>query len=183
MGKKGQKAWNRKEFDDSKLKKEYLARRPVQDIAREYGCSMPTVYRRLKELGITRNRSQAIMGHTPWNKQGWYKDSQGYIYVQLDKDSPFLSMITGARYVREHRLVMAKYLGRSLERWEVVHHHNGIKDDNRIENLELYPNQGNHLAMTRLQAENEQLKQELGECRAVLKAVMDTTPPQPEGGE
>lgn len=47
-------------------------------------------------------------------------------------------------YVRQHRLVMEKHLGRFLAPEEVVHHIDGDRKNNVIENLRLFPNESEH---------------------------------------
>lgn len=55
-------------------------------------------------------------------------DPDGYVYFN----------IAGRGGVFEHRLVMERHLGRELRRGENVHHRNGVRHDNRLENLELW---------------------------------------------
>lgn len=59
---------------------------------------------------------------------------RGYLYVRAEEHP----RATKSGYVLEHILVMEKKLGRLLTEGENVHHINGIKDDNRAENLELW---------------------------------------------
>lgn len=60
--------------------------------------------------------------------RGRYK-KRGYVYVPNPD---------GGNPVFEHRVIMERFLGRKLTKGEFVHHRNGVRDDNRIENLELW---------------------------------------------
>ena len=74
--------------------------------------------------------------HHGWKGGKFLKD--GYVWILTDE---FYS--TGKnrkKYFPEHRIVMQNFLGRKLIKFEEVHHINGIKDDNRIENLKLVVN-------------------------------------------
>jgi hypothetical protein len=58
----------------------------------------------------------------------------GYVRVWVPMDTPGRPK---NGYMMEHRVVMQEHIGRPLQPWEIVHHRNGIKDDNRPENLEI----------------------------------------------
>ena len=63
--------------------------------------------------------------------------SAGYVRVWLPETDTFHPMCDSKGYVYEHRLLMAKSLGRCLTRNEIPHHENKCTSDNRLENLEL----------------------------------------------
>jgi hypothetical protein len=65
---------------------------------------------------------------------------RGYKMILVDDHPNAVLKGGGLKYVREHRIVMEKHIGRLLTKDEVVHHKNGNTLDNRIENLELMTN-------------------------------------------
>ena len=80
--------------------------------------------------------------HPAW-RGGRTRDG-GYTLIKLDPSNFFYPMVDNGGYIREHRLVMAQRLGRCLQSWECVHHKNGVKTDNKPENLELTTH-GSHI--------------------------------------
>ena len=96
--------------------------------------------------------------HDESRKLGTTTTWGNYEYISLPKNSPYISMTkSNTTWVKVHRLVMAQSLGRPLQCWEVVHHINGNKKDNHLENLELLSDT-EHKQITSLQSYIKELE-------------------------
>lgn len=96
-----------------------------------YKCNL---IRNLKKY----RRKKNIDVNTPVKKKN--KNGEGHIstqgYVYLTKVGHPNAKNKGRIF--EHTFIMSQHIGRPLKKGESVHHKNGIKSDNRIENLELW---------------------------------------------
>lgn len=169
---------------DGEIKRLYCEERiTTTKIGQMFGVNGQTIVRRLERMGIERvganwhtNPESAPLG------DGRSLDKGGYILTKLQWDDPYYPMANAAGYAREHRLVMARHLGRCLEPWEVVHHINHVRTDNRVENLELSETSLHstesvaHESLVHLKRENvllrecvRALRDEIAELRTELK--------------
>ena len=148
----------------------------IADRAYRHGIKIPAKTKDGKSenmrTGIAQSFPNGRFGKHASNwKGGKHKDSRGYVFIYAP-DHPHAK---NRKYVYEHRLVMEKYLGRYLVPGEIVHHINGVKDDNRLENLEVKM-QGQHISdhwiagheVKKLRKENEQLRQRIAELEKRL---------------
>jgi hypothetical protein len=101
------------------------------------GCDFPGCTKRHFALGYCQGHWRQLREKRPLaplrEKKGWYIN-RGYVYVL----EPMHPNAKRDGYVAEHAKVMTARLGRPLESFEEVHHKNGIRSDNRPENLELW---------------------------------------------
>ena len=120
----------------------------LDEVQRLHGHKYSTAYlsKMCREYGIQCPRSGPRSGslHKGW-RGGRILSKDGYVEVYVPghprrrKHTP---------YMLEHRLVMEAHLGRLLDSKEVVHHKNGVTTDNRIENLEVFRSNAEHLRAT-----------------------------------
>lgn len=96
------------------------------------GCPKMAVQPGSKLCGMHRNRLVKSGSVGPANS---YTKARGTWSINRDG---YVTKVVGRRTVWQHRVVMADLLGRDLLPTEEVHHKNGIRDDNRPENLELW---------------------------------------------
>ena len=104
----------------------------VKEVAKICNVSTVTLAKKFKKQGL-----KADQYH-----KGYIKTWAGYIKIY----KPEHPRTDSKGYVHEHTLIMEKNLGRLLNNNEIVHHINEIKDDNRIENLELFDDWKKHIA-------------------------------------
>jgi len=117
----------------SKVKKKWW-----QDVKKNH----PKKYKQIcKNIGkSSEGRGKGLIGPKSYGWRGgrYTTERDGYVFVYVpEHPNAKRSGTGGGGYVLEHRLVIEKSLGRYLTNNEEVHHINGKKDDNRIENLEL----------------------------------------------
>lgn len=114
----------------------------VHQLGRQFQCGYMTIKRLINRNGFTlRPSSETTRGEFNSNWRGGRVICEGGYIGIFKPNHPYAGI---RKYVLEHRLFMEKHLGRYLKPEECVHHINGIKDDNRIENLMLFESNAEH---------------------------------------
>lgn len=112
----------------------------VGSTALEFKVDRKTINKILQDNNIGKKNiektKQEQLMYTPSSKR---IDQHGYVVIVVPpEEKAVCGLAINQWQISEHRYVMSKHLGRPLEKGENVHHKNGVRADNRLENLELW---------------------------------------------
>jgi len=117
-------------------------------VSAKFGCHQGIVSKIAIKHGVSDGRKASGERHGSW-KGGVVKNGEGYVLERIYPDDPNFGMAGRSGYVPQHRLVMARSLRRNISPYESVHHINGDRTDNRLENLQLrYGKHGKGVVLT-----------------------------------
>lgn len=140
-GRGGKRLYNLTSTQIAEMVSMYMGGDSCEKISEHLQVPWPTVNRLLKEQGVSLRPGGFRQGdqHHAWAGGRVVRD--GYVLVLVREDDPLYCMsqakAAGVRYAHEHRLVMARHLGRPLRSTETVHHIDGNRQNNDITNLQL----------------------------------------------
>lgn len=106
-------------------------------IARDLRASQSVIGRLLRSMGLEPTRPGILRGERHGSWKGGVTSAGRYLLERVAPDDPMAPMRMLNGYVPQHRLVLARALGRPLTRDETVHHRDGDTRNNALENLEL----------------------------------------------
>lgn len=109
----------------------------LAELARGHASNPITVRGALRRAGVDTGSDRYKSGPDHPNWKGGFKTVEGYKAVMPTSEEALLCPPGVNGYVLEHRLVMAKALGRPLTESETVHHIDGDRKHNDISNLQL----------------------------------------------
>lgn len=105
------------------------------------------------------------------NWKGGIRRAQGYVFLQRP-DHPKAGK---NGYVREHVLIMSDHIGRPIATNEIVHHRDGVRDHNWIENLELMTRSAHHSLHHKGVRKENSIKALRGRTSEEWKHIWNTT--------
>lgn len=144
---------SRSRFDEKAAAALYSSGLSLHAVSGRLNCPVHWVRAAIFQAGIMRKPLDSFNGGRPHNKkhEKGKMNANGYRIVWINKSDPMWPMTHGGKrpgYIGEHRLVMARHLGRCLKPWEIVHHKDHVRSHNWIENLELVVKPHEHTAET-----------------------------------